>query len=386
MVYRNLTAIDPDGKRVIDIEVEEGRIKRVGKFDEGVDLQGAWVLPALIDCNVTLFEGKLSGKNLKNLAKEAKKGGVATLCLRPDIEPPLSDEITLEFINAQKSEVDIYPLLLGTKEEGLSEIATLARVFAKAIFVHSDTNSYLLARIFEYAKMLGMTLFVSVRNSLLRSVGVMNEGEIAFRMGLGGISKLEEYSEVARVVEFSEFYNVPVVFQDISTARAIDLIAQSSRCYAELSIHHLLKSDEECEGYNTFAKLSPPLREREEQEALLERLAAGKVDFLTSLHSPKPYTQKDLSFDEAAYGIDAISYYLPLAYTKLVKSGIITLEKLLELTSANPAAKLGIKAGFIKCGYEAKLILFDPEAASRGEGLYTNEEIYGRIKFIEDMG
>ena len=381
MVYKNLIAIDPDGKRVVDIEVEDGKIKRVGKFEEGEDLGGAWLLPALVDLGVSLQDDRLSRANLKALCEAARRGGVGAVLLRPDCEPNLNDEIHLEFIKTQDLAIEVYPSLMATKEEGLSEIATLSR-YAKALFVYSDTNSYLLARIFEYAKMLETPLFVDVRNAILKSVGVMNEGEVSFELGLGGISKLEEYSEVAKIIEFSEFYGVPVVFSAVSTARALDLIAQSSRCYAQVSLHHLLQNETACQGYNTLAKIDPPLREEEERQKLLQALQEGKIDFLTSLHSPKSYTKKDLSFDDAAFGIDAIATYLPLAYTKLVKSGIISLEKLLELTSANPAAKLGLKRGFIKCGYEAKLIKFDPEAVQEGEGLYAGEEIYGKIEFL----
>ncbi len=381
MIYKNVTAIDPDGKRLVDIEIEEGKIKRVGRFEEGEDLGRAWVLPALIDLGVSLLDDRLSRTNLKTLCEAAKRGGVGAVLLRPDCKPNLSDEIHLEFIKTQDLAIEVYPALMATKEEGLSEIATLSR-YARAIYLYSDTNSYLLARIFEYAKMLQTPLFVNVRNSILKSVGVMNEGEVSFKLGLGGISKLEEYSEVAKIIEFSEFYGVPVVFGALSTARSLDLIAQSSRCYAQVSLHHLLKNESACEGYNTLAKIDPPLREEEEREKMLEALQSGKIDFLTSLHSPKSYTQKDLSFDDAAFGIDSIATYLPLAYTKLVKSGIISLEELLELTSANPAAKIGLKHGFIKCGYEARLMKFDPEAVSKGVGLYEGEEIYGKIEFL----
>jgi len=381
MNFINATMIDPDGKRVGNFAIKDGVIQSVGVVQEGVDLGGAWVLPALVDCNIKPLDDKLSRANLEALDEAAQKGGVGAFLLRPDVTPALNDETTLELVNSQSFKTDLFAALLATKGERLSEIATLS-MLGRAIFTRSDLNSYMLARVFEYAKMLQLPLFVHVHNETLFEVGVMNDGAVAFRLGLGGRSKLEEHSEVAKVIEYSEFYGVNVVFQGISTARSLDLIADSLYCYAEVSIHHLLFSDQACEGYNTLAKIDPPLRDEEERQKLLLALHEGKIDLLTSLHSPKSYTLKDLSFDEAAYGIDALSIYLPLAYTKLVKSGIISMEKFLELASANPAALLGLKRGFVKCGYEAKLLLFDPEFESKGVGLYESEPIFGKVEVL----
>jgi len=372
--------IDPDGERSARVHIENGVIERIE--EKSTDKEG-WILPALVDLNVSVKDERLNRKNLEDLARAAQRGGVASVVLRPDIDPPLNDEIHLEFINSHHFFCDIYGALLATKDGGMSEIATLARKYARTLFVFSDTDSYLLARIFEYAKMLRIPLFVSVRNATLRSVGVMNEGVVSFELGLGGLSKLEEYSEVAKIIEFSEFYEVEVLFQDISTARVLDLIAQSRRCHAEVPLHHLLLSDEACRGYNTLAKLLPPLRDEKERRLLLEALAQGRIDFLTSLHSPKSYTQKDLSFDEAAFGVDAISFFLPLAYTKLVKSGIVSMSRLMELLSANGAKLLGLSRGYVRPGYEARLIRFYPDRVVEGHGLYEGERLYGEVEFLQ---
>ncbi|MRJ02124.1 MAG: amidohydrolase family protein [Epsilonproteobacteria bacterium] len=382
MVYRNLFAIDPDGGRVVDIEVEGGVIRRVGKLEGGIDLQGSWVIPALVDLNLTPLDGRLNGENLQRLSEEGRKGGVGIGVLSSTTEPPLNGEMTLEFVKSQALEIDLYPALQGVSGEGLSEIATLAREFAVGITLCSDTRSDLLIPLFQYGKMLNLPLFVRLRNRALVGDGVMHEGAVSFELGLSGRSVIEEYSEVAKIIEFGEFYGVTVIFQGISTAHSLDLIAQSTYSYAEVPIHHLLNTDEACRGYNTLAKLDPPLRDREERERLLQALVDGKIDFLTSLHTPQSYTKKDLSFDEAAYGIDALSFYLPLAYTRLVKEGIISMERLLELTSANGAAQLGLRHGFIKCGYTARLIRFDPEGPVEGKGLYRDQEIYGTIEYL----
>ena len=384
MRYKNARLVDPDGIRNGGFEIKDGVIKSVGKREDGTDLGNKMVVPMLLDMNVSLYEERLSSQNLKRLSQNAVKGGVGGVSITPTLAEELNDEIHLEFLKSQCLDIDIYPSILATKGEGLSEIATLSKKYGRLLYVDSDTNPYLLARIFEYAKMLKIPLKIDIQNRILKPLGVMNEGEVSFKLGLGGRSKLEEYMEVAKIIEFSEFYGVGVIFGGISTARSIELIATSSYGYSEVSVHHLLKTEAACEGYNTYAKLNPPLRDEDERQKLLELLQNGFIDFLTSLHTPKPYTQKDISFDEAAYGIESIHFYLPLLYTKFVKEGIISFEKVIELACANPAAKLGVKRGFVKCGYEAKLALFDEDYEFEGEGLYKGERFFGRIELLKE--
>ncbi|MRI83527.1 MAG: hypothetical protein C6I00_03825 [Nitratiruptor sp.] len=378
MDFRAL-AIDATGRR--GIALSKGKLSLLDSIPQ--DHEGPWLLPPLVDLGVGVLDGRLSQRSLRELARKARQGGVGTILLRPDLSPPLNDEIHLEFIKSTHVQVELYPAILATRGEGgLSEIATLAKLGARAIFVESRTDSSLLAPIFQYAQMLQLPLFVWIDGSRRR--GVMNEGEVAFQLGLRGRSKVDEYGEVARIVEYGDYYGVPVIIGGISTARSLELIAQSPHCFAQLSIHHLLKSDRAALGYNTLAKLDPPLRDQEEQEALLEALGAGKVDLLTALHTPASYTRKDLSFDEAAYGIDSIASYLPLAYTKLVLPGHISMERLLQLASATPAKLIGLERGTIAPEAPGPYLLFDPRSLHQGEGLYRGEEIYGTIEYLED--
>ena len=376
MLIKNAKVVDLRGERSADVLIEDGVIKKIGvnlRADEVIDAKGAYLLPALIDLNVRVLDDRINTTNLQALGKQALEGGVGSVALIPDSTPPIDEEISLEFVKAQTLPIKLYPLVMGTKGEGLSEISILLKKGAGGIYTTSDINPYLLARIFEYAKMHQIPLHIAPRNKIFQDVGVMNEGKTAFELGLGGIDTLEEKAEVAKVIEYSEHYEVPVLFKGVSTARSLDLIADSHYCYAEVGIHHLLLSEEVCEGYNTLAKIMPPLRSEEERQRMLLALQEGKIDLLSSLHSPKSKVAKEVSFQEAAFGIDGLEYLLPLAYTHLVRSHIIDLPKLTELLSANPACFLGEKLGKVEEGYEAQLLLFDPEGS-------IEAPLYGKLE------
>ena len=387
MLLKNAKIVTLAGEFETDVRIEDGKIVAIGRtHEEGIDLSGHYLLPALIDLNVRPMDNKVSVASFEELSQEAMRGGVGTLALMPDLTPAICDEIALEFVRTQRSAVDILPLITAlTDKQMMSEIAILLKKGALSIYLSSDTNPYLLARIFEYAKMHGKPIHIEPKNALFRDVGVMNEGELSFRLGLGGISKLEEHAEVAKIIQYSEYYNVPVLFKAVSTAKALAMIAKSPLCYAEVSIHHLLLSDEACEGYNTYAKLSPPLREESERQKLLEALQKGWIDTLTALHSPKSHVSKDLSFDEASFGIDALGYFLPLAYTLLVRSGVIDMCKLIELVSTNPACFVGEKIGKVQEGYWADLVVFVPHAYKDETTLYKHV-LYGDIKALMKRG
>ncbi|BCD60162.1 MULTISPECIES: metal-dependent hydrolase [unclassified Nitratiruptor] len=391
MLIKNAHIVDFDKELQADILIKNGRIEKIGtgfRDEEVIDCSGKMVMPGLIDLNVRIHDDKINSSNLKKCIDESRKGGVTTIALVPDSEPPICNEIALDFICSQQTNDEIVPVVLALQDEDkLSEISVLFKHGAKGIYTTSDINPYLMARVFEYAKMLQVPIFIEPKNSVFRDVGVMNEGRVSFELGLGGIDKLEEIAEVAKIIEYSEHYGVGVLFKNVSTAKSLERIAKSRKCFAEVSIHHLLLNDESCKEYNTLAKISPPLREEEEREALVKALQAGKIDLLTSLHSPKSNVHKDISFDEAAFGISSISYYLPLLYTKLVKSNIIKVTKFAELTSANPACFIEKKVGQITPGYEADLVIFDPNAKTKVDvpTLYE-EELDGKVEAVIKKG
>jgi len=388
MLIQNAKILTPTQEVVTDVLIKDGVIEAIGRglsSPKVIDAQENYLLPALIDLNVQSVNNALSHANFLQLERNALKGGVGSLALIPN--PCICDEISLEFVKKGFERIEVYPLIGALQEENrLSEIAILLKKGAFSIFTSSDINPYLLARVFEYAKMYSIPLHIEPKNRIFRDVGVMNEGEVSFKLGLGGISKLEEWAEVAKVIEYSDYYGVEVIFKGVSTKKSLQLIANSKLCWAEVPIHHLLFSDEACEGYNTLAKISPPLREEEERSGVLEMLKRGKVDLLTSLHSPKSNVSKNVSFNEASFGIDSLGYYLPLLYTFLTKREGIPFWEVLKLTSSNPARFLNKKVGKVQEGYQAHLVLFNPSHTQKltidslYKGIIINGAVQGVLK------
>ncbi len=381
-----------------DILLSDGKIKSIGKslkqdsIEEVVEADGLVAFPGIVDLNVRIQDDSLNITNLQNLYTATKKGGVSHFVLSPRTKPLIENQ-TFKALLAGKLKEDFPNLELAIKAlkniecTKLNSIATMVKNGISIVQENSDINGNLLRRIYEYSKMHQNLFFVFCENKILNDSGVMNEGEVSFTLGLPGISKIGEISEVAKVAQMSMHYDVPTLFQALSTRRAVNLVADAKKrfnqLYAEVSIHHLALDERACDGFNTYAKINPPLRNSQDKDELIEKLKEGKIDTLTALHSPKSVVYKDVAFCEAMYGIDIIEDYLSLCYTYLVKEGHISWSKLSELISKNPAKILNKKSiGAIKEGFDANIILFDPSIGyevKRKTSPYFGKTLYGKI-------
>ncbi len=381
-----------------DILLADDKIQAIGKnldqknVSEVVEGDGLIALSGIIDLNVRIQDDNLNIKNLQNLYSAAKNGGVSHFVLSPRTKPLIENQ-TFKALLAGRLKRDFPNLQLAIKAlrdpecTKLNSIATMVKNGISIVQENSDINGNLLRRIYEYSKMHKNLFFVFCENKILNDSGVMNEGEVSFKLGLPGISKIGEISEVAKVAQMSMHYDVPTLFQALSTRRAVNLVADAKKrfdkLYAEVSIHHLALDERACDGFNTYAKLNPPLRNPQDTQELIEKLKEGKIDTLTALHSPKSVVYKDVAFSEAMYGVDIIEDYLSLCYTYLVKQGHISWEKLTKLLSGNPAKILNKdNIGAIKEGYKANIILFDPSVSyevKRKTSPYFGKTLHGKI-------
>jgi len=396
MIISNAVVCDVNGERQVDVRIEEGTVTEIGpdlSGDERIDAAGAYLLPGLVDTNVRLLDAQLNGKNIDRLAGEALKGGVTTVVIAPDSTPPVDNTIVLEFVQQHRSHWNgaaIETMIAATSEdEKLSDIAIMLKRGAAAPYMTTAISNNQACRIAEYVKMYDNALFCKAQDTSLSEVGVMVEGEIATRMGLVGIPPLGETVHVARMIEIARNFDVKIVFKSIAAPRSIAMISHAKKegiaVECEVSLHHLLLSDESCEGFNTTAKLDPPLATQDNMLLLQKALQDGEIDMLSVLHQPNSPVNKEVAFADASYGCEAIADTLPLYYTKLVKSGLIPLAKLLELTSRNTMASLGKEAGVIEAGVPAQFVLFDARASSKlinTQSLYHNETISGKVTMV----
>jgi len=402
MLIKNANILKEDGKHQVDIRVDKGVITEISKnitpsnLEKVIDAKDKYILPKLIDTNVRVLDDTLSKKNLEKLYEKAKKGGVGSFVLIDDFTPKVENATHLELLSSKVSNVEDIDIILSVnslnKENRLNNIATFLKNGAKVIYTRSDINGNTLVRVMQYANMKNVPLFCFALDDDIKNQGVMNEGDVSFKLGLPGISKIAQISEVSKMVELATFFDVKVLFQGLFSAKSLQILKavkkSNKKVYTEVSIHNLILTDKECEGYNTQAKLIAPLQESEEKDRLIKYLKEGVVDIISSSHSSKSYIYKDVAFEDAKEGVDALSLTLRLGYTYLVKKGIVSLYDFINMVSKNPAEILSLdKKGRVKVGYKADLILFDPEVRQKVEdeaSLYYGKELYGSIEEIKE--
>jgi dihydroorotase len=278
-------------------------------------------------------------------------------------------------------------MLRALKEDAsLSNIAILLKRGAVVPYMSTIAKNDVAIKVAEYVKMYGVTLFCKAEDNSLTRAGVMLDGDVSSELGLAGIPYLSEVLHVSRMIEIARHFGIKILFKAIASPRSVELITKAKNegvdVSCEVSIHHLLHSDKACKDFNTVAKLNPPLASHEDMLTLQEMLKKGEIDMLTTLHQPSSPVNKEVAFFDAAYGCSALAYALPLYYTKLVKSGFITMSELIKLTAFNPAASIAKKAGVITVGEKANFVLFDVNAVTKVEdtgSLYNKEELSGGL-------
>lgn len=393
MIISGAIICDINGERRADVRIEEGIIQEIGENLSGseiFDAQGCYLIPGLVDTDVRLKDGQLSRTNLEKLSRRALMGGVSTVVLASDTTPPIDNEITLEFVqqhHALSRGATIEPLVSALNEKGaLSNIAIMLK--KGCVGVHTVTiNDYnLISRIAQYAKMANKAIFYKAQEKSFIESGVMADGAIASQLGLPGISPLSEVVHIASMIEISRHFGVKIVFKSVTEPRSIELIAQARRegvdVECEVALHHLLKNDSACLGFDTDAKIDPPLVSETKRLQLIRALKEGKIDSLSALHQPNSDIHKDITFYDAHVGTTSIMEYLPLLYTYLIEKEIISFSDIIRLASQAPARHIGIDAGEIKVGALCDCVVFNPKESfevPHHHSLYKNETLTGKV-------
>ncbi len=401
LLIKNATLFSEGEEFIKDVLIKEEKIAKIDACIEEetaimIDAKGLYLLPGIIDLNVRFKDDILSKTHIKRLKNKAKKSGVTSFALMPDFTPSVESDTFMELLEHKLDDamkLSIKGLQVGEKNK-LNNISRLLGSGATLIQENSHINGNLLRRILQYALMKKVPFFCFCDNPDLNDNGVMHEGVTSSKLGLAGISKISEISEVAKVSAMAEYYGAKTVFQSLSTASSLDMVARAKftnpQIYAEVSIFHLIFSDEACGDFNTLAKLMPPLRDEGERGKLMEALKLGKIDILTSLHAAKSFNSKDVPFNDAAYGVDSLEEYLALCYTSLVKAGHIDMQRLIALMSEVPAEILELEnVGKIQEGYIADVILFNPNSKKICEdkhSLLFGLEIFGEVKEVIKQG
>ena len=272
-----------------------------------------------------------NSESVKRIANAAKNGGVEAVLMIPTIKP-ITDKLHLTYNlkRATESDFNLFVAIEGISEGKLTEISILKEKGASAIYINSDEDMNLIKRVFEYSEFLNIPIFVNCNNSSL-SAGVMNDSEIAYKLGVSGIPNYAESSEVAKIFELAHHFNAKVVFQSITTKESIEILKnKNENIFVDVCIDNLFFNDEALNDFNTLYKTFPPLRSEDDRVALLKGCEEGVIDFISSNHIAS--NNKDVALETADFGISKLDIFLPLAYSLPLPA-----EKIEELISLNPA-------------------------------------------------
>jgi len=371
--------IDPkSGKNgLFDIIIDKGKIVEIGndlEFTTGdiVDVTGKYVIPGLVDAHCHLREPGFEYKeDIETGTQSAAVGGFTSIACMPNTNPVIDNESVVKYIiNRAKQDgfVNVYPIgsiTKGQAGEELSEIGELK--FAGAVAVSDDGKPVMKASIMkkalQYASMFDITVISHCEDLDIAEDGYMNEGYQSTVMGLKGIPSAAEEVMVARDLILAEYTNAPIHIAHVSTELSVDLIRNAKKrgvkVTCETCPHYFVLTEDACEGFNTLAKVNPPLRTKKDVDAIIEGLKDGTIDIIATDHAPHHIDEKNVEFASAANGMVGFETALPLAITYLYKTGVLTLEQIVEKMCVNPSKILGLNKGSLEVGKAADITIID---------------------------
>ncbi len=380
ILIRGGRVIDPANAvdEILDVLVEKGRISRIDRNIETEDVEtivadGKLVVPGLIDIHVHLRDpGYEYREDIVSGTRAAASGGFTSVACMPNTNPVNDCNAVTQFILRKAKEegfVNVFPIgavTKGQKGETLSEIGELKESGCVGL---SDDGFYIshgevMRRALEYARPFGLPIISHAEDPDIVGEGVMNEGFVSTELGLKGIPWVAEDAAVARDVMLAEFTGSRLHVAHISTRGAVEIVRRAKErgipVTCEATPHHFTLTDDAVRGYDTHAKMAPPLRSAEDVEAVRQGLADGTIDAIATDHAPHHRDEKNVEFNIALNGIAGLETALPLTL-RLVEEGILTLNEAISLLTIRPARVLNIPRGALEVGAPADITVIDPE-------------------------
>ena len=367
----------------MDLLIESGKISKAQKTistkaQVTIPASGKIVLPGLVDIHTHLRDpGRPDKETIASGTRAAALGGFTTVACMPNTDPPIDTEAVVEYVLSKaklEGVVNVLPIACITKgREGkqLTEMGTLLELGAVAF---SDDGSPVvdtsaMRRAMEYANQFGAVIISHCEDLDLSSGGMMNEGATSTRVGLRGIHPLAEEIMVARDIMLASAFcrkgGARLHIAHVSTARSVELIKRAKNdgmaVTCETAPHYFTLTDSAVEGYNTNAKVNPPLRTESDVAAIISGLKDGTIDAIATDHAPHTIEEKRVEFDRAASGMIGLETALPLVLTELVRTKTLTLRQAVDKMTSSPSRALNLRKGTLKPGSDADVIIVDPE-------------------------
>lgn len=381
ILIKNGRVIDPynniDG--IMDILINDGKIKKVLKnieedSDEIINAYGMWVTPGLIDLHVHLREPGFEHKEtIYSGTRSAVMGGFTTICCMPNTKPVIDNNILVEYIEMKAKKEGVCNVLpigsitVGQMGERLSDIGKMSKSGACAISEDGKTveNASLMKNAINYANMFNIPVFSHCEDVNLAGGGSMNAGDTATRLGLKGIPTDSEDVIVSRDIILADSLNVSIHICHVSTKGAVGLIKDAkkrgSKVTAEVTPHHFTLIDEDIKDYDANFKMNPPLRGREDRDAIIEALKNNTIEIIATDHAPHHIDEKNREFERAMNGIVGLETAVSLSISELIEKNILSPSSLIEKFTKNPAKVLRRDdIGNLSIGSSADVTIIDP--------------------------
>lgn len=382
ILIKNGRVINPANNtdEVLDVLVENGKISqlvkniKVDNNGEIIDASEKIVMPGLVDMHTHLREpGREDKETIQSATKAALKGGVSTLLAMANNTPAIDCIERVKLLRDIIRRTSCANVLIAsaiTKGRLGRELVDIVRLQKEGIIAISDDgssvdNSDLLLEALRIAKENKILVICHCEDKRLSAEGVVNLGFTSTRMGLKGISKESEYLRIKRDIELAEDAKAHLHIAHVSCRESVEIISKAKKkgikVTCETAPHYFSLSEEEVLGYDTNKKMNPPLRNKEDVEAVKEGLKSGIIDAIASDHAPHTENEKDIEFERAEFGVIGLETELSVSVSELVDKNVLSWLELAKKNSFNPAQILGVNKGTLSVGADADIIVFSPQ-------------------------
>ncbi|MDR1689612.1 MAG: dihydroorotase [Clostridiales bacterium] len=374
-----------DGKETLkNINIVDGVIESISdeitlSGPKIYDAGGKYALPGFIDLNCNICDpGYESRENIQTISQSAAKAGFTSITCSPLTSPVIDNKTMVMYIKDKAkdlSAVNIFPYGSMSKEGQGKEMAEIGEMYSAGIVGVSDgnvsiCNANLMRNILIYSSMFDLPVITFCENPELAACGVMNYGTVSTVAGLIGKPREAEETYIARNLILAKHNKGRLHITHVSTQESVEIIRYAKKMGVNVTCdtcpHYFTLSENKVDGYNTFAKVNPPLRTVTDIAAIIEGLRDGTIDAISTGHSPTFVENKWSEFDKADFGISSMETAFALCYTTLVKTGVLTIWQLAEKLSKSPAKILKLNTrGEISPGMDADICIIDDKKEYR---------------------
>ncbi len=393
-----------------DVVLRDGRVEEIAEAgqtktiaEETLNVKGLIVAPGFIDLHVHLREpGQTHKENIATGTAAAAAGGFTSVCAMPNTRPINDSPALTRWMRDEErgAVVNVFPVAaatLGSLGEKLSDYRELKEAGAVALTDDGKPilDDHIMREALALAAKVGLPVIQHAEDTRISHGNPMNEGATSFKLGLRGQPTALEWQMVERDIRLTSQEGGRLHVAHVTTAKSLDMVrlgrASQVQVTAEVTPHHFLFTEENCSTYDTRYKMNPPLRSQADRRALLAALIDGTIDAIATDHAPHALFEKEVEFDKAAFGITGLEIALAATITELQHTGKISLQRVVQLLSTNPAKIVGLKGrGTLAEGSVADITIFDPkkrwtydveQTRSRSRNCpYGGMQFYGKVR------